>query len=145
MRLIWVCDIAETIRTQHVDWAVILRQSRELGILRMMGVSFWLAEKLLDCSLPDPAQKIVSGDPQVSFLGEQFAARLAREATYDFELTEYFRWILKLRERRSDRLRFLLRLVATPGERDLAAVRLPEMLFPLYRVVRVARLIRRFF
>lgn len=143
MRLIWLCDIAETMRTQVVDWALVCARARALGILRIMGVSFWLAQRLLDCPLPGPAQEAVTGDPEVPVLGEEFAARLARSATYDFESSEYFRWILKLRERRRDRGRYLWRLVWTPGERDLAAVRLPEVLFPLYCVVRALRLMRR--
>jgi hypothetical protein len=84
-------------------------------------------------------------DPKVAVLGEEFGARLASGATYDFESTEYFRWILKLRERRRDRSGYLWRLVWTPGEGDLAAIRLPEALFPLYRVVRAGRLMRKIF
>jgi hypothetical protein len=145
MRLIWICDIAETMRTQKVDWAIVHVRARELGILRIVGVSLRLAQTLLDLSLCEPAQTIVSGDAEVAMLGEQFAARLVRSATYDFESTKYFRLILKLRERRSDQWRYLWRLVWTPGEGDLATVRLPEALFPLYRALRAVRLMRKFF
>jgi hypothetical protein len=34
----------------------------------------------------------------------------------------------------------LWRLVWTPGVGDVAAVRLPEALFPLYRIIRIGRL-----
>ncbi len=143
MRLIWICDIAETMRTQVVDWALVCGRARDLGVVRILGVSFWLVRALLGVSLPAPAQEIVEGDREVRVLGEEFAARLARSATYDFESAEYFRWILKLRERSRDRARYVWRLVWTPGEGDLAAVRLPEWLFPLYRGVRVVRSMRR--
>ena len=143
MRLIWICDTAETLRTQVVDWGVVCAQARTLGIVRMLGVSFWLVQRLFGVDIPGPAQEIADGDSRVRDLGEAFAARLARSATYDFESTEYFRWILRLRERRPDRGRYLWRLVWTPGEGDIAAVRLPEALFPLYRVVRAVRLIRK--
>jgi len=145
MRLIWICDIAETMRTQVVDWEVFCARAREIGVVRMVAVSFFLVRTLFGISMPGPAQEIVDGDPRVRDLGEQFAARLARSATYDFESTEYFRWILKLRERRRDRVRYLWRLTWTPGEGDIAAVQLPEALFPLYRVVRAVRLMRKFF
>ena len=145
MRLIWVCDIAETIRTQVVDWALVCARAREMGILRILGVSFWLAQRLLDCPLPDSAQQVMNADPTVPAIGKQFAARLARSATYDFESTEYFRLILKLRERRGDRVRYVWRLLWTPGEGDLAAIKLPEAMFPLYRGVRAVRLLRKFF
>jgi len=76
-------------------------------------------------------------------LGKTFAERLERAVPYDFESTEYFRWIRKLRERRSDRWRYLWRLVWTPGVGDLEAVQLPEKFFPLYRIVRSGRLMRK--
>ncbi len=143
MRLIWICDIAETLRTQVVDWGVVCARARTLGIVRMLGVSFWLVQRLFGVDIPGPAQEIADGDSRVRDLGEAFAARLARSATYDFESTEYFRWILRLRERRRDGVRYLWRLTWTPGEGDIATMRLPEALFPLYRVVRAVRLIRK--
>ncbi|MBI3478710.1 MAG: nucleotidyltransferase family protein [Acidobacteria bacterium] len=145
MRMIWVCDIAETMRTQVLDWDVIRARARELGILRIVGVSLWLSQRLLGCPLPEPANELVNQDQEVAALGEQFAARLAGSATYDFESTEYFRLILRLRERRSDQARYLWRLLWTPGEGDLAAIRLPEAMFPLYRGVRAVRLLGKLF
>jgi hypothetical protein len=142
LRLIWVCDIAEALR-QPADYTQVFARARSLGITRILGVSFWLAENLLGAPLPQPAQGAIAADPEVPALGREFAARLARGATYNFESSEYFRLILKLRERRRDRWRYLWRLVWTPGAGDVAAVRLPESLFPLYRVVRVLRLMRK--
>lgn len=142
-RLIWVCDIAETLRTQTIDYPLVLSRVRSLGIVRIMGVSFWLAEHLLGADIPPLAQQVMTSDPEVPALGQEFAARLARSATYDLDSSEYFRLILRLRERRADRWRYLWRLVWTPGAGDLAAVQLPEALFPLYRGVRLARLVRK--
>jgi hypothetical protein len=81
----------------------------------------------------------------VAALGSEFAERLARGTVYDFESTEYFRFILKLRERRCDRWRYLWRLVWTPGAGEIAVVPLPEALFPLYRIVRIGRLVRKLY
>jgi hypothetical protein len=142
-RLIWLSDIAETLRTQTVDYSLVFSRARELGVGRILGVSFWLVKNVLHAALPTPAEEIVASDPRVPVLGREFAGRLARGATYDFESTEYFRLILKLRERRRDRWRYLWRLVWTPSVGDVAAVRLPEALFPLYRVVRMGRLMRK--
>ena len=143
MLLIWVCDIAESVRTQVIDYSLVVTRAGELGILRMLGVSFWLAQNLLCTDLPPAAQDLVARDPEVPILGQLFAERLARGATYDFESAEYFLLVRRLRERRADRWRYLWRLVWTPGVGDLAAVRLPEPLFPLYRLVRLARLLRK--
>jgi len=143
MRLIWVCDIAETLHTQTMDYQLVLARARSLGMLRIMGVSFWLAEHLLRADLSQPAQQVIANDPEVPVLGQQFAARLAASATYDLNSSEYFRLILKLRERRRDCWRYLWRLVWTPGVGDLAAVQLPQVFFPLYRGVRLLRLMRK--
>ena len=143
MRLIWICDIAETIRSQAVDCAVVFSRARELGITRILGVSFWLVKNVLGSAIPKPAEDLVGADPQIEILGNQIADRLARSVTYDFESTEYFRLILGLRERRGDRFRYLWRLVWTPGPGEVAAVQLPEPLSPLYRVVRIFRLLRK--
>jgi hypothetical protein len=148
-RLIWLADIAETLRSQSrtssqaqtIDYALVFSRARALGIARILGVSFWLVKNLLHAQLPKPAEEMMAADQQVPALGSEFAERLARGASYDFESTEYFRLILKLRERRGDRWRYLWRLFWTPGVGDIAAVRLPEALFPLYRIVRMGRLI----
>jgi Uncharacterised nucleotidyltransferase len=145
MRLIWVCDIAETMQSQTIDWPLLINRVREQGTHRIIGVSLWLAQRLLDCPLPRPAQEIVHSDRKVAVLGQEFAARLASNASYDFESTEYFRLILKLRERRIDQIRYLSRLVCTPSDGDLRVIELPEAMFPLYRAVRAVRLMRKVF
>ena len=121
-RLIWLSDIAETLRsysgTQTIDYSLVFSRARSLGIARILGVSFWLVKNVLRAEIPKPAEEMIAADPRVPALGSEFAERLARGATYNFESTEYFRLILKLRERRGDRLRYLWRLVWTPGAGD---------------------------
>ncbi|MGB6386453.1 MAG: nucleotidyltransferase family protein [Terriglobales bacterium] len=142
-RLIWLADIAETLRTQTIDYSVVFSQARALGLARILGVSFWLVKNVLRTGIPKPAEEMIAADPRVPVLGREFAERLARGASYDFESTEYFRLIMKLRERRRDRWRYFWRLIWTPGTGDIAAMRLPEVLFPLYRILRIGRLLRR--
>ncbi len=143
MRLIWLSDVADTLRNPHIDYALVFSRAQALGVARILGVSFWLAKNLLHAQLPQPAEEMIAADPLVPVLGKEFAERLARGATYDFESTEYFRLILKLRERHRDRWKYIWRLVWTPGEGEVEAVRLPEPLFPLYRIVRIGRLMRK--
>lgn len=142
-RLNWLVDIAETLRTETIDYSLVFSRARALGIARILGVSFWLVKNVLHADLPKPAEEMIAADSRVPALGREFAERLARGANYGFESTEYFRLILKLRERRGDRWRYLWRLVWTPGAGEIATVRLPEALFPLYRLVRIGRLMRK--
>jgi hypothetical protein len=76
-------------------------------------------------------------------LVQEIQAHIVSESAFNVESLAYFRLMLRLRERRSDRLRFLARLVFTPGPGEWAAVRLPRLLFPLYPLVRLARLATR--
>ena len=142
-RLIWLADIAETLRLPLIDYPLAFSRARALGITRILGVNFWLVKNVLHGDLPEPAGEIAAGDPQAAALGGEFAQRLARGAAYDFESTEYFRLIMKLRERRGDRWRYLRRLVWTPSAGDVAALQLPERLFSFYRIVRIGRLMRK--
>jgi hypothetical protein len=142
-RLIWLVDIAETLRTTKVNYELVISNARTLGIARILAVTFWLVKNVLDAELPEPAQEMLASDSSAATLGQEFAGRLARGAMYDFASTEYFRLILQLRERRGDKFRYLWRLLWTPGQGDLDAVRLPEALFPLYRIVRVGRLMKK--
>lgn len=148
-RLIWLVDIAVTLRTHSeartIDYPLVFSRASALGIARTLGISFWLVKNVLGENLPQPAEEMLALDPHVPILGSEFARRIARGAAYDFESTEYYRFIFKLRERRRDRWRYLWRLVWTPGVGDLAAVRLPEQFFPLYRIVRIVRLMRKLF
>jgi len=143
MRLIWIVDIAQTMQSQSIDYDLLVSRAQELGAVRMLAVSFWLTENVLETALPGRAQEIIDADPEAPVLGQVFADRLQRNATYDFESSEYFLLIARLRERRADRWRYLWRLLWMPGEGDLAAIRLPERFFPLYRLVRLGRLLRR--
>jgi len=142
-RLIWVADIAESLRAPQIDLTVVISRARSLGIARILGVSFRLAEDLLGATIPPAAREVMEGDPEVPRLAQHSASRLQRAASYDFESTDYFRQTARLRERRADRGRYLWRLAWTPGPKDVEAVQLPGGMFSLYPAIRIARLLKK--
>jgi hypothetical protein len=142
-RLIWVADVAESLRAPNLDLEQVIKRARAAGIARILGTSFWLANNLLSAPVPTAAQKLIDADPAIPHLGHACSDRLARGATYDFDSAEYFRQTAQLRESRSDRWRYLWRLIWTPGPGDVEAVTLPGFMFPLYHGVRSARLLRK--
>jgi hypothetical protein len=143
VNLLWLCDIAAVMHTLAVDYGVFYERAEGLGILRIVGVSFWLVSELLGIALPTMAQNRVHHDTETVAIGRTLLPTIAATAHFDAESPAYFRLMVRARERLGDRLRCLWRLAVTPGDGEWAVVKLPEMLFPLYRVVRLGRLLGR--
>ncbi len=103
-----------------------------------------LANRLLGEPIPSPVEKAILEDRAARAFADEIAVDVGRGITYEEQQVSYFRLMMQLRERKADRLRFLTRLTFTPGPGEWEAVRLPKPLFPLYRLVRLARLVSRF-
>ena len=144
-QLSWLCDIAELARSTQVDWNAVHQQAKHLGIQRMVAVSFFLAHKLLQKPLPHIVQAQLKKDVSIENLASEIIPMLVRGDDYDTESISYFRLMISVRERWRDRVKFLWRLFTTPSVGEWSAIRLPGPLFPLYRVVRVFRLLSRMF
>ena len=145
IRLHWLRDIAGALETQRLNWPNVVEHARGLGIARMVGVSLLLAERLLDAQLPRPAQELCASDPKILRLANTIEQQLPQADQHNAESLAYFLLMMRLRERPSDRMKFLWRLAATPGPGEWELIQLPNALFPLYRVVRICRLAGRAF
>jgi hypothetical protein len=143
-RLIWLCDIARIMAIPTLNWSWIGSQAKKLGIVRITSVTMLLANRLLSAAIPTAAQANLPEDPAVPPLVDEIHPHIADESAYNAESLAYFRLMMGLRERPADRIRFLGRLVFTPGPSEWQAVRLPAPMFPLYRLVRLSRLAARF-
>ena len=145
IRISWLCDIARTLQTQAMDVEVVRRRATELGITRIVGISVWLANRLLKMPVPAPLDDTMGKDEMVAQLGEEVRRLMIQPSEFDVESADYFRLMLRARERRRDKIHFLARLAFTPSTGEWSAIRLPGPLFPLYRIVRIARLSSRAF
>ncbi len=143
-RLIWICDLARLSHLPSLNWKWIGEQAEELRVMRILRVSLILAGNLLHSPIPDQANRYLPGDPLAAALAKELEAHLARDVTFNVESLSYFRWMIRLRERRSDQIRIVSRLILTPGPGEWAVARLPRPLYPLYRLIRIARLAGRF-
>jgi hypothetical protein len=142
-RLIWTCDIAQIIKLPSLNWAQVSAQARMLGVERILRVTLFLGEKLLGATIPEAIRSDVHEDRAAQALADEIKTQLISGAALDVESLAYFRLMLRLRERRTDRMRFLQRLALTPGPNEWKTIRLPAPLFPLYRLVRISRLAAR--
>jgi hypothetical protein len=138
-RLIWLCDI-ERILLNELNWEWVRKCARELGVKRILHVTLALTERLLEAKIPAALEKDVRSDRVALKLAGEIAESIASGIDYETRKISYFRLMMGLRERKMDRVKFLTRLAFTPGPGEWKAVRLPRVLFPFYRVVRMARL-----
>jgi hypothetical protein len=138
-RLIWLCDL-ERISRLPLNWKRIAEHAQQLGVVRILRVTLLLSEKLLGSPYPALAAENLPADSAAETLAEEIETYILNDTTYDVESPAYFRLMLRLRERRIDRFRFVSRFVFTPGPSEWAVMRLPKLLFPLYRVIRITRL-----
>ncbi len=137
-QLSWFRDIAHLAKDKNLDWGVVYREARRLGIKRILALSLGLANQLFRVEFEGRAD-LMGFDPIL----EEVLGIIRRDASYDVGSFSYFRLMMRVRERRRDQLRFAWRLLVTPGINEWQMVHLPQGLSPIYRVVRLGRLIGR--
>ena len=111
--------------------------------MRILRVTLLLTHRLLHVPVPHGIEGSLPEDSGAKEIAEEIERQLSQQQSYDVESAKYFRLMMRLRERRRDRLRFLIRLALTPGPSEWRLLQLPKPLFPLYRLVRVTRLLAR--
>jgi putative nucleotidyltransferase-like protein len=144
-RLIWLCDIAQITKQPDLNWDLIISQAKALGIERIMHITLLLAKGLLEAEIPPSLNNTLLNDSASCTLADGIRIEIANGVSRSVESLAYFKLMIRVRERRGDRLRFLRRLTFTPGTGEWEAIQLPTRLFPLYRVVRLWRLGARLF
>jgi hypothetical protein len=143
-RLIWLCDISRVVTLPALNWDWIGETARSLGIVRLLQVTLALTNQLLETTIPQAAERVLPVDSLALAQADEIALQIGSASPPDVESLGYFHLMMRLRERRADRIKFLRRLAFTPGPGEWSAVRLPAPLFPLYRFVRLSRLAARF-
>jgi hypothetical protein len=150
-RLLWVCDVAELIRTSSdLDWASVREEATKLGCERSLALGLFLAHDLLDTQLPWAVWHEIQVQPEVRALAAETSEMLFHEGELGQDISYWYDMHLRVRERRRDRLRLHLyywpryfRLAVKPNERDRAILALPSFLSSLYYLIRPLRLFER--
>jgi hypothetical protein len=144
LQLSWLGDIAEHTRSAPIDWDTAWERSRELGIQRIVAVNLLLAHEWLGSPLPRQIDSWFAKDRETEVVKDEVSEIFHSSSAIDPESPTYFRFMLRLRERRRDQFRLLWRLLWTPSLAEWSVVDLPESLSWLYRGIRLLRLSKRF-
>ena len=143
-RLIWIVDIAQLLhRFPHVDWQQVIDQAKRCGVVRAVLVALFLANDVLDAPLPEEIGREIRRDRTVGNMAAKFRDRLLQPGA--LRPRERIQFEITIRQRLSDRIRFLFRLTFAPTLGDFELVRLPARFFFLYWPIRCARLFAKYF
>jgi hypothetical protein len=139
-RLYWICDIAEVLRTYRtLDWQTIQALSGQFGTQRMLLLGLYLAHDLLGASLPPTVLSQIQCDPTIPTLAAEVRENLFQlhpEPSLDRKDRIYRQTMRSAR----DRVWYWIDTVFTPTPLEWEIVALPKSLFPLYYIIRMARL-----
>jgi hypothetical protein len=141
-----VSDIGWLIATWNIQWHEVLERARDLGSLRMVLLGAELAGALLDIPLPEPVVRCAAADRGVQSLAALVTARMFQSVTGTAGSTIVGAGVfhMRARERWQDRACYFVRLATTVGVEDWQGVNLPASLAFLYPVLRIPRLLRKY-
>lgn len=141
-RLAWICDVAELIARHPIDWSTLLKRADVADSERMFLLGPYLAERLLDATLPDEIKQRCASDPRLQSLAENIIEHLFNGTTHvPATSREIFKYNLGVRKTLSARARYLLYMLR-PTDGDLASHSLPASLNFAYYLTRPFRLFR---
>ncbi len=143
--LCWVVDVAELLRaTPDLDWNATIGLAREMGTERILLLGLLLAHQLLAAPIPEEILNAILRDRAVAQLRDIALENLrSTRAKGVFTPVDHI-FFLRAREHWQDKLSCLLRTLFTPDLADWQSAQIPDFLFPLYRILRVFRLLRKF-
>ena len=138
-RIIWLSDLGALVHYHpELDFVLVEKLAREMGIWRMVIVSLRLISLLLDISLPPIIEKVLIHDYHTEKLASWLALRISENDT--LTSWQYRRFYLMTLDRSRDRLRYLIDLTFSPTLNDWKVIKLPYYLRPLYYVIRPFRM-----
>lgn len=139
-RMIWICDVARLVQTHpDLDWDEASREAKRRGLWRAVALGVLLAHRVCGARVQEQVLKSFASDAAAREMAAYFEQNVLDQSgemppgriPYSLRTLDG-----------ADRLRWLLRgEFLRPNERDVAAVRLPSVLRPLYFFVRPLRVL----
>ena len=118
--------------------------ARKVKSERILSLGLFLAHDLLGTNLPDDILKIVRADSKVYNLIEEVYLNLFHENSEltSSEISNRFSFFhIKVKERFSDKIRYILQLMIFPSKEDWRRFPLPATICPLLYMLRPIRLL----
>jgi hypothetical protein len=132
-RLSWIRDLAALVYGNHdLDFELSLARAKACGCARLMLVGILVAAKCTELHVPPSVQPFVDADRRTGSLADQVIATLftSTRRVLNHDRVDPFRF--HIRERRSDRARYVARTLLFPARGHIEMIALPAALSGAY-------------
>jgi len=141
-RLGWICDVAELMKRQPLNWTALLERAAISDTERMFLLGVQLAQRLLDAPVPPEVKQRCYADQRLMSLADNIIEHLFNGPTHvPATSREIFKYNIGVRKTISARARYLLYMFR-PTDSDLESRSLPPSLSFAYYLTRPFRLFR---
>lgn len=139
-QLSWIADVSELVQASDgFNWERALALANRLGAERMTLLGLAVARRLLDTPLPQVIVARIASDTSTSRFAAEICGRLFRERGLRPHAARRFWTRVRMGGGAWGGLRYGLRILTMPTEKDWAQYALPRALAPLYSVLRPLR------
>jgi hypothetical protein len=142
-RLEWLAGVTRRLVAQRGEAERLVAHAESLRARRMLLVSVHVAHQVLGFAIERDWARALAADPDAAAIGATMAMDLEANVRRDAPFASAHalqRRYADLVDTRLDRARLWMHAALDPTARDHEAVALPDMLVPLHRVIRPARL-----
>jgi hypothetical protein len=134
----WLVDVAHFAAAQPgLDWSRLFVRAEHMGCRRILAITLCLSRDLTGLTLPPQVGERVCRDPKALKLAARFKGEIL-VGQRPSQLAE-FMGIPQTLDTPVDKIRYVGYYLLTPSALDLAVVRLPVALYPLYTLIRPFR------
>lgn len=139
-----ICDVAQLLRTQEIDWTMLMRWADANGWRRLISIGLSLAVNILEVELPETVQQWLQKEPSVQSIIYQIKQQLFSQSKKPMNDVTRTLFHIKTRERFQDKFGAFWGLITqswwfTPTATDRSFIQLPASLSFLYYLIRPVR------
>jgi Uncharacterised nucleotidyltransferase len=106
-RLGWICDVAELIQRQDINWEKTIGFATSLGCRRMLFLGLFLANQLMGTVLPSFILQQIQSDPKISTLAAEVGMQLFKPESAASKFMGTTLYHVQARERLEDKAMYL--------------------------------------
>jgi hypothetical protein len=144
-----ICDVAQLLETQEIDWQMLMQWANANGWRRFISIGLSLASGVLEVELPENVQQWLQIEPTTQLITCRIKQQLFSQSTKPMNDVMRTLFHMQTRERFQDKFGAFFGLITqslwfTPTVTDRTFVKLPASLFFLYYLIRPVRVLGKY-